>query len=310
MVLQKVANPDRRKVDYDALQGGLYANSAGMILAGFFGAMPSSSHSANIPLMAMTGVATRRVAAVASFLLAAVALSPKMLLLLISMPEPVIGGVGVVLVAHLFSSGMQLVAAEMNHRNGLIAGLSLCAGLIAVSGNFFPGVFPGYLDPLVRNGVALGGLVAVLLTLMTLFSAERGLRIVIRPRVEHLPELKTRLNHAIEKLRLDGHAAGYLELASEEVFLYMCEECEKNGFDGEMSFVLRSDDVKVIVEVSGGTRFESEADEMASREIICPETLSDADLNALGLALLGRIASNISHVDMAGYTYVNFSILK
>ena len=77
MVLQKVAQPEKRKVDYDALQGGLYANSVGMLLAGFSGGMPASSHSPNIPLMGMTGVATRRLAAVAALLLALSLTAPK-----------------------------------------------------------------------------------------------------------------------------------------------------------------------------------------------------------------------------------------
>jgi xanthine/uracil permease len=308
MVLQKVTRPERRKVDYDALQGGLYANSLSMILSGLAGGMPASSHSSNIPLMAMTGVATRRVAAVAALLMAAVSLSPRALDLLVGLPQPVVGGVGVVLVAHLFSSGMQLVAEEMNHRNGLIAGLSLCAGLVAAGGKFFPGAFSQALDPLVRNGVAVGGLVAVLLTLMTHLAADRGTRFSLRPNLENLRELKGHLVRAAARLRLSGHIAGFMELACEEVFLYMRAECEAMGYDGPVTFVLRRGRDGVVVEASGGTRFGSEADEMAARDTLSPEVLDDDTLNGLGLALLGRIATGVSHVTIAGYTYIGFTI--
>ncbi len=147
MVLQQVTSPGKKKIDYDAVQGGLYANGASIFLSGLACAMPPTSHSANIPLMEMTGTATRRVAVVASLLLVAISLSPKMLHLLINLPQPVIGGVGVVLVGHLFSAGMKLVAMEMNHRNGLIAGLALCAGLISERGDFSPPNFPSTLRP-------------------------------------------------------------------------------------------------------------------------------------------------------------------
>lgn len=308
MLLQRVADPGRRKVDYDALQGGLYANSVGLLLAGASGGMPSSSHSANIPLMQMTGVATRQVAVLAAVLLGGLAFSPKMVGLLFAIPDAVIGGVGVVLVAHLFSSGMQLVAAEMNHRNGLIAGFSLCTGLIASGGNFFPDAFPDAMEPLVSNGVALGGLVAVVLTLVTHLGTSRGVRIAIRPTMENLPSFKAQLDQAVARFDVSGPAAGYLELACEETYMYMNEEFGNTGFEGRVIFGLRRSEDGIQVEVSGGTRLGSEADELAEKTIECPEKVSAEQLNALGLALLGRVARDISHVTIAGYTYIRFFV--
>ncbi len=310
MILQKVAAPERKKVDYDALQGGLYANSAGMILSGLMGGMPSSSHSANIPLMEMTGVATRRLAAVSALLLAAISLSPKMLLLLINIPQPVIGGVGVVLVAHLFSAGMQLMVADINHRNGLIAGLSLCTGLTAVSGDFFPQAFPLFLDPLLHNGVALGGLVAVFLTLITHLGTHRALTLKMVPSLESLGGFKEQLILVADKLGLDGHDAGYLELACEEVFLYMHDEFQAKGFGGPLKFSFRGRDSVVNVEVAGGMRFASEADELAAGNLEGYELATDEELNALGLILLGRVASDVTHITIADYTYIRFTLFN
>ncbi len=310
MILQKVAKPEQKKVDYDALQGGLYANSVGMLLAGFAGGMPSSSHSANIPLMGMTGVATRRLAAVASLMLAGVALSPKALLLLVHIPEPVIGGVGVVLVAHLFSSGLQLVATEINHRNGVIAGLSLCVGLIASSGKFFPYAFPNYLDPLVKNGVALGGLVAVLLTLMTHYGTHRAYVIRLKAVMEQLSELQKQLPLVAGKLGLSGHDAGYLELACEEIFMFMRDEFQSKEVDGVLSFAFRSSRAGIRVEISGRTKFETEADELAARELLKLESCTDDDLKSLGLILLGRIADNVSHITISGHSYISFTMIQ
>ena len=309
MILQKVADPTQRKIDYDALQGGLYANSFGMLLAGSAGGMPSSSHSANIPLMEMTGVATRRIAIIASLFLAAVALSPKMLLILLNIPQPVIGGVGVVLVAHLFSSGMQLIAADLNHRNGIIVGLSLCAGLIAADGTFFPDAFPDSFDPLLHNGVALGGVVAVILTLITQLGTHRAVVIKILPTIEHLVTLKAQLHRISgEKLGLDPTQAGHLEIACEEVFLYMREAFTDSNFNGPIRFSFRQKESTIEVEVSGGTKLDSEADAIAATASTNAETLAEAELNTLGLFLLGRFASNVTHVNIANYTYISFSI--
>lgn len=310
MILQKVTNPARKKVDYDALQGGLYANSVGMLLAGCVGGMPSSSHSANIPLMEMTGVGTRRVAAVSAILLGVISFSPKMLLLLINLPQPVIGGVGVVLVAHLFSAGLQLLLLDINHRNGLIAGLSLSTGLIAISGDFFPQAFPSFLDPLAHNGVALGGLVAVFLTLITHLGTHRAITIRMRPSLHALGQFKEQLRRVADQLGLDGHDAGYLELASEEVFLYMRDEFKVRGFRGKVTFAYRDMESHLGVEVFGGTRLEMEADDIAAK---LPPDLASAtneELKSLGLVLLSRIASDVDCITISGHTYIRFRLFK
>lgn len=306
MMLQKVVSPERKHINYDALQGGLYANGVSMLLTGFMCGMPSSSHSANIPLMELTGVATRRLAALTALLLILISFSPKMVHLLINLPAPVVGGVGVVLVAHLFSAGMQLVSSEMNHRNGLIAGLSLCAGLIAVRGDFFPNAFPTYLGPLTHNGVALGGLVAILLTLLTRFSVERGHDIQVQPTESDLHLFKKRLAKATNRLKLSANTDKYLELACEEVFLYMCEQCRQKGYTGTLRFNFRPCANGILVEASGGTKFSSRADELAAHELHGNSTLTDDSLKDLGLVLLGHIATNINHVTIAGYTYIGF----
>jgi len=37
-------------------------------------------------------------------------------------------------------------------------------------------------------------------------------------------------------------------------------------------------------------------------------SLSDEDLNGLGLLLVGRIAENVSHVHIGGYTFISFRL--
>ncbi len=272
MVLQQVTSPGKKKIDYDAVQGGLYANGASIFLSGLACAMPPTSHSANIPLMEMTGTATRRVAVVASLLLVAISLSPKMLHLLINLPQPVIGGVGVVLVGHLFSAGMKLVAMEMNHRNGLIAGLALCAGLISERGDFFPTEFPEYLAPLTHNGVALGGIVAIALTIATRISIERGVRITTHPKLTELPHFKQLLADRISRFKLDQDRLKYLELACEEVFLYMREECRQIEYSGPVTFTIRQTQNGLGVEASGGTRSPAKPTNWSHRSMLSCKT--------------------------------------
>ncbi len=90
MALQKVEDPQTRKVDYDGLQGGLYANALTATLSGLAGGLPSTSHAPNIPVMEMTGVVSKRVAITGSLMLVILAFSPKASMALLCIPAPVL----------------------------------------------------------------------------------------------------------------------------------------------------------------------------------------------------------------------------
>lgn len=310
MALQKVQHPNNRKVDYDGIQGGLYAGAFSATLTGLAGGLPATSHSPNIPVMELTGVVSRNVALASSILLLIIAASPKAAMALMCIPSPVIGAVGIVLVGHLFSTGMRLVAdGKLNHRNGLIAGLSICAGLMIESDLFFPKAFPDFLTPLTTNGFAVGGLVAVSLTILSRLLEESGISFNVKPELSSLEEIKSALENACQKFSLEKNAEFRLVLACEEVFVHMVEEFSRDSFSGNILFQVRGNDNRVDIDVRGGKRIK-DVDSIDDTELKNLHKLNDVQLRNLGLALFCRLAENIKHFHISDFTYISFSIPK
>ncbi|HCY83940.1 MAG TPA: hypothetical protein DHV36_02265 [Desulfobacteraceae bacterium] len=312
MALDQVRFPGRRVLDYDALKGGLFASGLSAGLAGLAGGMPATSHSPNTSLMGMTGIASRRITLACTLLLTIIILSPKTTMLLMSIPEPVAGAVGVVLVSHLFATGMRLVAGkELNFRNGFIAGLSLCVGLLIGSGYFFPNAFPEYLAPVVTNGFAVGGMLAVALTLLTRLQMGRGVAFKVPPRVDHLGVVNRQVAEFAEAFDLPRATASRLDLACEEVFVHMVGESEKNSITREILFRLRRTKRKVFVDACCGTRIDDVSLDPDNAGLPGDlEAIKESDFKSIGLKLLGHIAQNIEHIHINNFAFVSFELSR
>ncbi|TIH12900.1 hypothetical protein D0S45_16370 [Marinifilum sp. JC120] len=307
MALQRVANPEHRKTNFDAIQGGLYSNSISMALTSIAGGMPSSSHSPNIPLMEITDVAKRRVAIIASIMLMTLIFSPKTAHIFASIPGEVMGAAGVVLVAHLFSTGMRMIAAELDYRNGVIAGLSLSIGLVAGNVNFFPDAFPEFIRPLTGNGFAVGGLVAVGLTILTRLSIKHFVLFHVKPNTEEITTIRRKTSSFATRAGMSLKQSNYLDLACEEIFIHALSEFEQENIKGTIRYKAYRLNKRICVEISFGSRIESELDDVCeiSENI---EHIGEKELNKLGLILLGRIVENITHQNMGEYTYICFDM--
>lgn len=312
MALDQMIAPGRRTVDYDALQGGLYASFATTALTGLAGGMPPTSHSANIPLMGMTGTTSRRVAVLGALMLMAIVLSPKVTAILLCIPAPVAGAVAVVLVGHLFATGMRLAAGPaLSFRDGFIAGLSLCTGLALETDLFFPNAFPAFLHPLMTNGFALGGLVAVGLTLLSGIQTSRGVTFRARARVEELDAVQQGVSNAAVSFSIDRSTLAALELACEEVFVHMVSESERHGYRGDIRFKIRNGDKGIKVDVRCGTRVgDVSIESPAGKRPTDLHELDDAALASLGLVLLGHLAKDIQHIHIDNFAYISFDVAR
>ncbi len=307
MALQRIVSPGQKRTDFDAIQGGLYSNGVSMAVTSLFGGMPSSSHSPNIPLMEMTGIASRKVAVVAAIMLMALILSPKTAYFFNSIPGEVMGAVGVVLVAHLFSTGIRMLATELDYRNGVIAGLSLCFGLIAENDIFYPEAFPEFIRPLTTNGFAVGGLIAVGLTILTRFSIKHSLLFFVKPVPDEIVTIRNKISSFAANAGMSMKKSNYLDIACEEIFVHALTELERENIQGKIRYKIHRLNKRVSVEISFGSRLHSDLDNPCTipKNI---EQISEEELNNLGLVLLAKIVSDITLQNMGEYTYICFSL--
>jgi NCS2 family nucleobase:cation symporter-2 len=112
------------------ISGGTMADGVGTAIAGLFGALPNTSFSQNVGLIAMTGVMSRHVVTIGGIFLLAAGLIPKVGALIAAMPIAVLGGGVIVMFGMVASAGLRMLAeVKMNRRNMIILAVSLSVGL-------------------------------------------------------------------------------------------------------------------------------------------------------------------------------------
>ncbi|OPZ38525.1 MAG: Uric acid permease PucK [Synergistetes bacterium ADurb.BinA166] len=105
---------------------GITAEGIGCIASGFLGALPVTSYTQNIGIIAATGIASRFVTQVAAVMFLFYGLSPKLAVMLASIPRAVIGGVFAISASLIMFSGVDVIVSEKrNLKNNLVAGTAL-----------------------------------------------------------------------------------------------------------------------------------------------------------------------------------------
>ena len=121
---------------------------------------------------------------------------------------------------------MRLVTAgRFGYERGLIVCISFWVGMGFQFGAIFPNHLPAWSLGTLDNGMAAGGIVAMVLTLLVSFK-QRAHRDVLEPGVRSLPKLRAALDRAAERAGWDEAAVNRLQLAGEEAFLYLLERQE------------------------------------------------------------------------------------
>ena len=108
------------------MTGVLTLDGFGSVLSGFLGGVPVTSYSENVGLTIMTGVVNRNVARVGGLILIVAGLLPPISRFFGTIPEPVIGGILLIVMGQILVSGVEMIAAAgFTTRNKLIAAVSL-----------------------------------------------------------------------------------------------------------------------------------------------------------------------------------------
>lgn len=152
---------------------GIAAEGVGSVLAACLGAIPVTSYTQNIGIIAATGVASRFVVRIAAGVLLLYGLCPKFGALLVALPRPVLGGVFVVVCGMIVLSGIQLLAkAEPTPANAFLAGVTLIIAIgvpayvrSSLGAEWLDGL-PALAALLLTNPVVLAVVLAVTLNLV------------------------------------------------------------------------------------------------------------------------------------------------
>lgn len=114
------------------LSGATFADGLGTSIAAIFGALPNTSFSQNVGLIAITGVMSRHIVTIGALFLIVCGLAPKIGALVTTIPIEVLGGGVIVMFGMVASAALAILSAvEWSQRNMLIfaAAISISLGL-------------------------------------------------------------------------------------------------------------------------------------------------------------------------------------
>ncbi|MBC6442807.1 MAG: purine permease [Rhodobacteraceae bacterium] len=149
------------------IRGATFADGAGTAVSGLFGALPNTSFSQNVGLIAMTGVMSRHVVSIGALFLVVAGLIPKVGAVISSVPIEVLGGAVIVMFGMVVAAGISILSdVNWNRRNMVIFAISLSVGLGLQQE---PGALQyvgGTLKVLLTSGLLPAALLAIILNLV------------------------------------------------------------------------------------------------------------------------------------------------
>lgn len=180
LAIQDVSWRTPRAADFRAVQGTVAGESLANLFAGFGGGMLMSTRSQSVALVQFSRVAARRVGLAFCALFAGIAFLPKVIALVLALPGAVFSAYLMVMVALLFVAGMKMVVSDsLDHRQGLVVGLSFWAGVGCEYGLLAPELLSGFAGGLFENGLVVGGFMAIVLTVMLELTGGRRCRLEV-----------------------------------------------------------------------------------------------------------------------------------
>lgn len=149
------------------IQGATYADGVGTAVSGLFGALPNTSFSQNVGLIAMTGVMSRGVVTIGALFLILCGLVPKVGAVISSVPIEVLGGGVIVMFGMVVAAGISMLSdVNWNRRNMVIFAIALSLGLgLQLEPNALQ-YLPQTLQVLATSGILPAALIAIVLNLV------------------------------------------------------------------------------------------------------------------------------------------------
>ncbi|MCE2407664.1 MAG: purine/pyrimidine permease [Pseudomonadales bacterium] len=308
VAIQRVSQRQPRAPDYRVVQGAVGTDGIGNLLSGFLGTVPNTTYSSSIAVTELTGVASRRVGIYIGVIFLILAFLPKLKAVIIALPNPVAGAYLTVILAMLFIVGMKLVFRDgLDFRKSVITGVSLWIGI----GFQFELIFPemltgsGFWGTLLRNGMTIGGLVAIALSLLWEVMGSRRRRIRTRLVVDDLPQLTEFLSDAARRWNWNDASVNRLQQVNEELLLTLIESNDEETItERRLQVSVRQDAGQLALE------YIAVADEqnIEDRAMFVHDAANDDASTDLSIKLLHFLAAEIRHQKYFDMDIVNIRV--
>lgn len=308
VAIQRVSQRKPRAPDYRVVQGAVGADGVGNLLSGLFGTVPNTTYSSSVAVTEITGVAARRIGVYIGVIFLLLALLPKLTALVVALPNPVVGAYLTILMSILFVVGIKLVVREgLDFRSTTIVGVSVWLGIGFQYDLIFPSVVPdtGFWGTLLSNGMNVGGLSAIFLTLLTELMSSRRRRTKTKLSIDILPDLNTFLTESTKRFGWDEPSINRVHQINEELLLTLLntenEESDSDHKQRSLQVSIQLDSGQVVLEYIA-----AESDEnIEDRAMVLQEAATDSSPSDISVLLLNHLAKEIRH-----QTYFDMDIIN
>ena len=296
IAVQRVSWRRPQAVDYRVVEGAMAADGVSKLLCGVGGIMPTQTTTVSVPTIEITGVGARSVGVAAGAVMIVLAFLPKALAVVLAVPGPVYAAYLIVLLALIFVRGMaEVVQGGIDHHKGLIAGLGFWAGVGCQNGMIFPDYLAGAAGGLLANGITVGGLVAILMTLFLEVTSPRVDRLEVEADMSVLPRIREFIGTFAARCGWDSSMVERLEAAGEETLLTLVGDGEgEQPAQRRLFLSARKEREGAVLEFVAGTA--AGHHNIQDRIGLLAERPDDALMEReVSLRLLRHIASSVRH---------------
>ena len=165
--LKAVGESSNIEMKEDKIGAGVLADGVGSIIGGVVGSFPNTSFSQNVGVISLTKVASKYVAVMAGIILVTLGFLPKIAALVTQIPQPVLGGVGIVMFGTVAATGIKTLSkVKLTERNLLIIAISIGLGLGVTFRPDFIAKLPESIKMVFSSGISLGTIAALVLNLV------------------------------------------------------------------------------------------------------------------------------------------------
>ena len=308
MVVQQASFREPRAIDFRHVQGGINANSIGMVLAGVTGTPPTQSYSSfSVSLINITGVASARVGYAVAAIFVLLALFSKLAAALLTVPDAVTGAYLVMVLGLFFVGGMQTVLKDgLDAQKTLVVALSFAIGLGVHGHDVVADVFGETLGALLGNGVMIGTLVAIGMTAFLEWTNPRPRRLETDLDIAALPSVDEFLSEVASEMQWSEASTERLRSAGEETLetLTLSEDGEPTGSPSRLSVTARPVGGAVDLEFLASIEQENLQDRLA----YLTDDLRIPEANEISLRLLRHYASAVQHQKYHGIDIVTVRV--
>lgn len=309
VAVQQVGRRRPRVTDFRLVQGSLNTNGLGVLLSGIAGTPPSTVNtSRTVQLVSLTGVASRQVGYAFGAIYAGLAFLPKLTAALTTIPSPVMGAYILTAVGLLFVEGVRTVVQDgLDAQRAMVVGIAFSLGLGLDNQTIFADLLGGTWGVLLDNGVLVGALVAIALTVfLDLTSPRSRERLETELNRSRLPEIDGFLRGLASQLGWNEASARRLRSAGEETLISLLQSEEVEGAEEAPRLIVMAHLDGDAVELEFLAVFDEE--NLEDRLAYLSEETEGLGEGEISLRLLRHYASSVHHQKYHGLDIVTVQV--